>query len=85
VTALANRPGDPNNLCQILDARGITEKEMATAAGMAQGSVNRLKNRKHAPSVRGAWRIVVGLRKLTGDPIAFEAVWPIPGGIRGNS
>lgn len=52
-----------NDLKQILEVEGITERELSEKSGISVGTINRLANQKRAGSPKTQVRIVKGLNE----------------------
>jgi len=75
---ISERPGPPNNIARLLLMHGLSEVQLFVQLGISQSYVNKVKNRRCAPQVNTAWKFVIALRELTGKPLSFEAVFPMP-------
>ena len=70
----------PTHIGPLLVAAGYTQAELGAACDppICQNAISRIACGHVAPTMWTAWRIVQGLRALTGEDYAFETVFPAP-------
>jgi len=71
--AQSTRSTHRTSLAGILNARGLTERDMADLTGIGQSQFNRIKNGRVCPTVATALRITTVLGITVEE--AFGAAW----------
>jgi transcriptional regulator with XRE-family HTH domain len=69
-----------NNLKEILDSEGKSQVELANAAGISDGTLNKIFNGKITPSIKILNKILTGLNKISEKKqYKFSEVFPSNG------
>jgi len=65
-----------NDLKKLITEEGVTQVELASASGVATGTINKLCNDKRDCALTTLYRIVKALNKLADREYSFEQVFP---------